>query len=125
MAGIGVRSPGLSKFIRNLERLGVSVADLKEAFATVSAKVVTDAQSNVPVRTGALKASIKASKTKNKALIRAGTPAKTNYASFIEFGTAKISARHMIEKAITDNESYAAQAIEANLSSLIRKYNLN
>lgn len=119
----GVRVTGLREAIRSLERLGVSVQDLKAAFGAIGNKVVSDAQSLAPVKSGKLASSIKASKTKNKSVIRAGSKA-INYASFVEFGSVHNTAQHMIETAIKDNDEWAAEQLDKELQSLIRKYGL-
>lgn len=120
----GARVKGLNEAIRNLQKLGIQVADLKEAFQNISRKAVSDAQALVPVRTGKLKASIRPSKAKNKAVIRAGTRA-VNYASFVEFGSVHNEAESMVRDAVSNNEQYAVTQLEQELSSLIRRYNLN
>jgi HK97 gp10 family phage protein len=115
---------GLRETQRSLEKLGVSVADLKQAMTNVSDKSVSEAKSLVPVRSGALQASIKGSKAKAKATIRMGTKAKTYYASFIEWGTALMTAREIITRTVMRNKGYAVQQIEKEVTELIRKYDL-
>lgn len=120
----GVRVTGLQQTIRALQRLGVSVDDLKGAIAPITNKVVADAQALTPVRTGRLRASIRGSKAKNKSVIRGGT-ARVPYASFVEFGSVHNRAVEMVTRAITSNEQYAATTLERELTSLINQYNLN
>lgn len=120
----GVRITGLRETIRALEKLGVSVEDLKGAIEPITNKVVEDAKALTPVLTGALRESIRGSKAKNKAVIRGGT-ARTKYASFVEFGSVHNTAQHMIEDAIGNNQEYAVDKLDQELQSLIRRYDLN
>lgn len=119
----GVRIEGLNKTIRSLQKLGVSVEDLKGAIEPITNKVVADAQRLTPVLTGALQASIRGSKAKNKAVIRGGT-ARVPYASFVEWGSIHNTATEMVTKAIIQNESFAATQLEREMDSLIRRYGL-
>lgn len=120
----GVRIDGLKETIRSLEKLGVQVSDLKDALSKVSAPIVEDAKQLTPVRSGRLQASIRSSKAKNKAVIRAGTKS-TAYASFVEFGSVHNDEVGMVHDAITSNESSAAHALDTELQALIRRYGLN
>lgn len=121
----GVRITGLKETIRSLEKLGVSVEDLKGAMQKVSAKSVSDAKSLTPVRTGRLLASIRSSKAKNKAVIRAGNNSTTKYASFVEYGSVHNDEVGMVRDAVTSNEAYTVQALDQEVQSLIRQYGLN
>lgn len=120
----GVRVKGLNETVRALQRLGVSVEDLKGAIAPITNKVVADAQALTPARTGRLRASIRGSKAKNKAVIRGGT-ARVPYASFVEFGSVRNRAVGMVKRAITSNERYAANRLDQEMQSLIQRYGLN
>lgn len=120
----GVRITGLQATIRSLQKLGVSVDDLKGAIAPITNKVVEDAKRLTPVRTGKLSASIRGSKAKNKAVIRGGT-ARVPYASFVEFGSVHNTAVNMVTEAITSNEQFAATRLDQELQSLIQRYDLN
>lgn len=120
----GVRVKGLKETIRSLERLGVSVEDLKGAMSNVSSKVVSDAKALTPVRSGALQASIRASKAKNKATMRGGS-AKVYYASFVEYGSVHNKAQQMVTDAVTANQDYMVTQLEREVESLIARYNLN
>ena len=120
----GVRVTGLRKFVRNLERLGVSVEDMKEVMARVSAPIVSKAKALTPVRSGRLQESVRSSKAKNKAVIRAGTKA-TDYASFVEFGSIHNTATHMVRDSIMGSEPQTAASLNHELQGLIRKYGLN
>lgn len=124
MTATGARVEGLSKVIRSLQKMGVEVSELKQAMSNVSTKAVSDAKSLAPVASGALESSIRASKAKASATIRAGSK-KIYYASFQEFGTSRISAKEYVTKAVKDNQSYAISQIEKELKQIIARNGLN
>lgn len=82
----GFQVVGLREVVRDLEALGVEVADLKEAFTAIGQDVADEAvdrlrRENV-IRSGALAKSVKPSKAKNKAVVRAGS-ARAWYAAVV------------------------------------------
>lgn len=117
----GVRITGLRETVRNLERLGVSVQDLKEAFLDISRDVVAEARGRVRVLTGAHQASIREAKTKNKAVVRAGNAGNAPAAGVLNY--ARPGDGFLTVPANTDTEGKVAK-IQANLEQLIRRYDL-
>lgn len=122
MARNGVRVDGLRQTTRALERLGIEVADLKESMQRIGSKVVSDAQSSAPERTGALKASIRQSKAKNKIDVLAGR-AKTYYASFVEYGAVNNKPVEMVTKAVSGNTAYIINQLEREIETLAARVN--
>lgn len=61
--------------------------ELRDANKTVSQAVVDAALPNVPVRSGRLRQSVKATATQTSAYGKAGTPARVPYAAAIHWGT--------------------------------------
>ncbi len=121
----GVRVEGLRETVRRLERLGVDVGDLKDAFGAISREVVTEATALVPVDSGALKGAIRAARTKNKAVVRAGS-ARVPYAGVINYGwpgRGIAPTSFLTDPANADPEGKVAH-LEANLEALIRKHDL-
>lgn len=88
----GLKVTGLREAVRALERAGADVADLKAAFTKIGRVVVGRAERSVPGRTGALSASIRASRTKNKAVVRAGS-ARVPYAGINNYGANRLRTR--------------------------------
>lgn len=121
----GVTITGLRETVRNLERLGVSVEDLKDAFTSIAQEVVQDAGQLVPVKSGALKATIRPARTKNKAVVRAGT-AGVPYAAVINYGWPghNIAATGFLTTPANTDLQAKADQIEDNLRDLIRRHNL-
>lgn len=122
----GVRITGLRETVRNLEKLGVDVEDLKEAFGQISRDVATEAQGLVKVQTGALKATIRPARTKNKAVVRAGTGVGVPYAGVINYGwpAHHIAPTEFLTGPANSDLQGKAQRIENNLRHLISKHHL-
>lgn len=127
MAADGVRITGLRETIRDLEKFGVSTDDLKDAFTKISGQVAQAAQGLVPTSTGRLQGSIRPARTKNKAVVRAGNTGRIQYAAPINYGWPAHNiepTEFLTRPANTDLDAKAA-AIEAELTALIRKYDLD
>ena len=73
----GFQVVGLRQAVRDLEAVGVEVQDLKDAFGPIGQDVADEAIQNLRaanvIRTGGLVKSVKPSKAKNKAVVKAGT----------------------------------------------------
>jgi len=80
----GIRVAGLAEKIKALRAAGVDVADLKKVFGDIAEDAARRARVYAPKRSGRLAASIKASKTANKASVRAG--GRVAYAAPIHWG---------------------------------------
>lgn len=120
-----VRITGLRETVRSLERFGVEAADLKAAFLRIGNMVVQEAKSIVPTLSGALAASIRASNTKNKSEVRAGS-AKVVYAGVQHYGGYNnIIGSYFLERAVAAKQGEAVNQMEDELNSLIRRLDLN
>ena len=86
---LSTRVSGIRDLVRDLQRLGLTVDDLKGAFGAIAAKGAKTAESLAPKRSGALAASVRGNRAKNKAVIAAGFARRVPYAGPIEFGWAK------------------------------------
>lgn len=122
-----VRITGLRETVRSLERLGVDVQDLKAAFRTVSDEVATEARAEVPVQSGALQGTIRPANTKNKSVVRAGTPTGVPYAGAINYGWEAhgIQATEFLTRPANTDTEGKVRTIESELERLIRRYKLN
>lgn len=77
---------GLAKLQRELKQAGVDTSDLKKAGTTAARIVMREAKRNAPVRTGALKKSLRISASKNRAGVLAGNMGTLPYAAPIHWG---------------------------------------
>ena len=121
----GVQITGLREIVRDLQKLGVSVEDLKAAFGAISDQVVTEATRIVPTESGRLSGSIRPAKTKNKAVVRAGS-AGVPYAGVINYGwpSRGIAPTEFLTDPANNNTDEYARQIDENLRDLIRRYGL-
>ncbi|WP_328530775.1 hypothetical protein OG984_06470 [Nocardioides sp. NBC_00368] len=123
-----VRVEGLRRAVRQLERAGVEVEDLKKAFSRVSNEAMNDIRPHIPRGdTGALAASLRASKTKNTARVYIGYK-RVPYAGPINFGwwDRNIESTHFMQ--VVDDPSNAnkyVNIIEQELDRLVARLNLN
>jgi hypothetical protein len=118
-----IRVDGLRETIRSLERFGVATEDLKEAFGAISRDVATEAGVRVKVDTGALRATIRPARTKNKAVVRAGT-AGVPYAGVVNYGRDGMAGDGFLTIPANSNTDAKVRQIEQNLQQLIVKYQL-
>lgn len=121
MASPAVRVEGLAQLVRDLERYGVSTDDLKDAFGAISKDVADEAGTRVRVFSGALKATIRPARTKNKAVVRAGS-AGVPYAGVVNY--ARPGDEFLTGPANEDLPRKIAR-IEAELDQLVRHYGLS
>jgi len=124
MASQGVTVQGLREVVRGLERLGIDVSDIKNAFQKIGTKAVNQAKTNAPKQTGNLAGTIRQSKRKNAVLLQAGYNSnRLKYAAVHEYGWPKrgIPAKSYMRDTVEQLGGYAAQELEQELASLIRK----
>ena len=120
----GVEVKGLRRVVREVEKLGVEVSDLKEVFTRIGARARSTANAGTPVRTGALKASNKQSKRKNSVYLYSGN-AKANYAIYPHYGTINQPAQLYLQAAVKKDGPWAVQELDREMKRLINKVGLN
>ena len=120
-----LRIRGLRETIRDLERLGVDVADLKEAFGAISRDVAEEAGGLVRRLSGALANTIRPAKTKNRAIVRVGT-ARVRYAGPMNYGWPAhgIAGDGFLTTPANTNLDAKRDRIITNLDQLITRRNL-
>lgn len=117
MASQEVRITGLKEVVRSLEKYGAATEELRKPFDNIGKRVVTKAQGIVPVRSGALRDTIRASRSKNKSVVRAGT-ARVDYARNID------NATEFLTGPANSDLNQNVREVEKELEQLRRKYNL-
>lgn len=120
----GVEVQGLRRVIREVEKLGVEVSDLKQVFTRIGTRALATANAGTPVRTGALKASNKQSKRKNSVYLYSGN-AKARYAIYPHYGTINQPAQPYLQAAVKKDGPWAVQELDRELQKLIRQVGLN
>lgn len=105
--------------------MGAEVADLKRAFKKAGDNVVKTAQPLTNPKSGLLGASIRASNTKNKSIVRAGG-ARVPYAGVQHYGGYNnIVGKMYLTKAADSEKQQTLRIIDDELGFIIRKLNLN
>jgi hypothetical protein len=118
----GVQIVNLQKTIKALEGMGVSVEDLKAAFAVIGDEAKSQATRYAPRSSGRLMSTIKVSKSKNRVNVRAGS-ARIAYAGVQNYGDPKrnITASRYMQKADSAVKPLVVPTLERELSALIDK----
>lgn len=88
-----VKIEGLAQLTKQLKALEADKADLIEANVQAAETLIKSASGLVPTLTGALKGSLKASKTANYAMAKAGS-ARVPYANPIHWGWSIVGSNH-------------------------------
>jgi phage gpG-like protein len=121
---------GVTKVIASLQKFNVKSRDLAAAWADIGAKVKTDALPLVNTRTGMLERSIRAGKTKTRAVVRAGK-STVPYAGVIHYGQytpphahSEIQANPFLVEARDKNLPYAVRRVDRELTKLIYQFGL-
>lgn len=124
--GGSVKVEGLTALVRDMQALGVEVDDLKAAFGTIADRGAQLAASFAPRRTGKLAASIKPSKAKNKAIVRAGG-ARVPYAGAVNYGWPAhgIRASRFLQRTDEALAPDAVNEIDTALTKLITDLGLS
>lgn len=123
MPKVTVQVEGLREVVRDLERAGVEVADLKEAHARIATEGATTAKGYAPHRSGKLAGSVRGNKAKNKAQVIIGG-ARVRYAGPILFGWPRrgIRAANTIERTDAHMAIEAPRIFEQELTRIFTKY---
>lgn len=87
-----VEVTGLRQFVRAMEAKGAALADLKAAMQATGEMIAQTARPLTNPQTGRLAGSVRPSKTKNKAVVRAGG-ARTPHAAPQHFGWPRRNIR--------------------------------
>jgi hypothetical protein len=85
----GVKVKGYKEAIRALQRIGVPAAEIKAAGTQAGELVANEARGLAPVRTGALRNSIRVSRALNRVSVSAGNNTRVPYANPIHWGWFK------------------------------------
>lgn len=85
----GIKVKGLRSSIKALQAIGIDAKDIKSAGNEAGEIVAREARTLVPVRTGALRNTIRTSKALNKVSVSAGNNGRVPYANPIHWGWFK------------------------------------
>lgn len=124
MASATLRVDGLRQAVRQLERLGAEVADLKGVMGEVGGVVAAHAADLAPRRRGTLAASIRPGKAKAKATVRAGG-ARAPHAKWVEFGSVHNKPVGFLRQAARDKQGESAAIVNKGIRGIIANLNLD
>lgn len=121
----GVRVEGLNRVVRALQGLGLEVEDLVNAFTAIATEAAQRAARHVNSRSGRLAGNIRGSKSKNKAVVRAGGAA-VPYAGPINYSwpARHIAGQQFLQKADQEMQPIAVQKLELDLEAAIARKGL-
>jgi len=131
MAESGIKVVGLNEAIRALRAIGVPSKEIGLASFEAGELVAGRARSLVPVRTGALRATIKTSKLSRSVQVKAGNDNRVPYANPIHWGwnydkvnlqAKNIRPRPFFTNALTTTRTQVYQVFFANIEKLVQKY---
>jgi hypothetical protein len=124
-AAVGFKVEGLNKLVRDLQTLGIEIDDLKDSFSKIADKGARVAASFAPRKSGALAASVRGNRAKNKAVVAAGK-AKVPYAGPINYGWQKrnIAPSHFMQKADEVLRPEALKLLEQEINRKIAERGL-
>lgn len=124
MAGVHIH--GLRELVRDMEKAGVDVAELKEPMAKVAAEAADVMQGFIPLgRTGRLRASARGNRAKAKAVVTVGT-ARVAYAKPIQWGSPRrnIKPAAYVEKTDAVMDTRAVDILTEGWEEIARRNNL-
>ena len=118
----GYRVTGLREVVRGLERAGVEVQDLKDAFAKIAERGAQAIKAHTPRRSGRLASDVRGNRAKSKAVVTAGR-AGIAYAGAINYGwpARNIAPAEYMQRGEADLEPVALQMLEDGINDKIRE----
>ena len=122
---VGIKVKGLKQSIQALQAIGVPDAEIKAAGTRSGELVANEARGLVPVRTGALRNSIRVSRALRKVSISAGNNKRVPYANPIHWGWFKrnIKPQPFFAKALGLTRDEVYKTYFDNIAKLIAKQN--
>jgi hypothetical protein len=123
----GIKVQGLKASIKALQQIGVPDAEIKAAGTEAGELVAGEARTLVPVRTGALRDTIRVSKALAKISVSAGNSGKVPYANPIHWGWYKrhIKPSPFFSKALGVTRDEVFKRYYENINNLIQRNTTN
>jgi hypothetical protein len=125
VAGGGVRITGLREVVRGLEKMGVEVDDLKDAFTSISQEGARLAAGFVNSLTGRLAGTVRGNRAKSKAVIAAGR-SSVSWAGPQNYGWTRrnIKAQGFMQEADEILQTRSRVLLEDALTRAVRRSGL-
>ena len=124
MANDSIKVVGLNRAIYALKQMGVPAEEIAQAGYEAGRIVADEARTLVPVKTGALRNTIRVAKQQRKALVRAGNNTSVPYANPIHWGWFRrnIKPNEFFGRAIGGKINEVYDTYFTGLQELIKKY---
>jgi len=121
--GVSVRTQGLARTARALEKAGADSTDMKQLMYDIGMLVVR--ASLPPVLTGRLQSTIRAGRGKTKAVVRAGG-ARAPYAGVVHYGypAKNQQAQPFLLSALEQERGDVFTELDNGITDILRKNNL-
>ena len=125
MGAVSVEVDGLRQLVRGLEQAGVELEDLKDVFGTIADYAAETAGPFTPHRSGALRATVRGNRAKNKAVVMFGR-GKVKYAGPAIYGwpARNIRGAQTIARTDTVLEHQVPRLLDQGLDQLLNKIGL-
>lgn len=125
MSRAGFHVVGLNEVVRDLQKMGVEVDDLKDAFAKIADEAAQTAASFAPRKSGRLAGDIRGNRAKSKAVVTAGR-ASVPYAGPINYGwpSRNIAPAGFMQRADQAMQTRALDLLEDEINQKIREKGL-
>lgn len=126
MTQIGVRVEGLGRVVRALERLGVEVDDLRDAWGRIASEAKRIYQAQTPRLTGRLRGNYRTSRAKGKANLYVGD-AGVPYAAVQRWGWAarNIRPNDYVRRGDAIAQPRATASLETEIGRLVARLGLD
>jgi hypothetical protein len=119
----GLKVVGLSDALRALKTIGVPAAEVSAASQEAADIVASSARTLVPVRSGALRSTIRSKKQARKVLVSAGNNTKVPYANAIHWGWF-YDRKNFVQKNIMPNPFFS-RALGITRNEVYKTYFMN
>lgn len=117
---------GLRETQRALAKLGVSVEELKDVMADVAREAAQVTAGFVPVKSGALKNTVRGNRAKGRATVTVGRSKTSKYAGVQNYGwpAKNIPATNFVQKTDEAFGDRAVHMVDDGIQRLIRDHGL-
>lgn len=120
-----MRVQGLSRTLRQMEKAGAAASDLRDVMQRIGNVVVVQATPRLPAVSGRLSTTIRAGRSKTKAVVRLGG-ARAPYAGVIEYGwpARNITAQPALRQALDAKRGEILATLTDEIDHLLTKTDL-
>lgn len=117
---------GLRETVRNLQKAGVEIEDLKDVMGGIAAEASDIITADAPSKSGKLRQSVRGNRAKGKAVVISGR-ARVPYAGAINYGwrARNIEPARFMQAADKVMDEKAPEMLEQGISEMLEKIGFN